>query len=225
MPKTKSKIPPKSPTNEAVLLHAVLAQVPFEGWTEAALRNGAEASGLTPPVAQDIFPNVGAAVSAFSAWANQTMLARIAAEKLYDKMRVRDKVAYAVRARLEALTPHREAQRRLTLWYAMPHHAPLAVRNLATLCDAVWQAAGDTSRDYNFYTKRMLLSYVVKTTTLFWLSDDSPNAAATWDFLDRRIAEVLKLGKAAGSLGNLPEKLEKLSKVSAWAARWRSAAS
>ena len=219
----KAKTRPESGQIETRLLLAIVAQVPFEGWTEKALEGGGRSAGLSRAAAQEIFPDVRAVVCAFSVWANQAMMARIAAEKLYDRMRVRDKVAYALRARLEALAPYREAQRRLTLWYALPHHAPLAVRNLATLCDIIWKAAGDTSTDYNFYSKRVLLSYVVKTTTLFWLSDDSQNAQASWAFLDRRIAEVLKLGKAAGSLGNLPDKLEKLGKISAWAARWRGA--
>jgi ubiquinone biosynthesis protein COQ9 len=222
MPKTKTR--PESGQNETKLLLAVLAQVPFEGWTEKALLSGARAAGFKPEAAKAVFPDVGAVVSAFSNWANQAMMVRIKSEKLYDKMRVRDKIAYAVRVRLEALAPHREAQRRLTLWYALPQHAPLAVRNLATLCDSVWQAAGDTSTDYNFYTKRVLLAYVVKTTTLFWLSDDSPDTEASWDFLDRRIAEVLKLGKAANGLSGLPEKLEKLGKISALAERFRRTA-
>lgn len=220
----KAKIRPESGQIETKFLMAVLAQVPFEGWTEKALHSGARSAGLKPETAQDIFPDVSAVVCAFSAWANQAMMARIAAEKLYDKMRVRDKVAYAVRARLEALAPHREALRRLALWYALPHRAPLAVRHLATLCDAIWNAAGDSSTDYNFYSKRVLLSYVVKTTTLFWLSDDSQNAAASGAFLDRRIAEVLKLGKAASRLGDLPGKFEKLGKVMAFAERWRGTA-
>ncbi len=219
MPKAKPR--PDAGQIETRLLLGILAQVPFEGWTEKALQSGARAAGMTDVAARKIFPDVSAIVIAFSAWADQAMMTRIAAEKLYDKMRVRDKVAYAVRARLEALAPHREALRRLTLWYAMPHHAPLAVRHLATLCDTVWKAAGDSSTDYNFYSKRILLSYVVKTTTLFWLSDDSPNAEASWAFLDRRIAEVLKIGHAASSLGNLPDKLEKIGKLSGWVARWR----
>lgn len=222
MPKTRPR--PETPATETKLLLAVLAQVPFEGWTDKALQQGARAAGLSEEKARSFFPDVSAAVRAFSAWANQAMLARIAGEKLYDRMRVRDKVAYAVRARLEVLAPYREAQRRLTLWYALPHHAPLAVSNLATLCDAVWQAAGDTSTDYNFYSKRVLLSYVVKTTTLFWLSDDSPDNAASWAFLDRRIAEVLNLGKIANGLGNFPDKIDKFKKFAAFAERWRGAA-
>lgn len=221
MPQARTRHNDTAGSAHTRLLLAVLAQVPFEGWTDKALRLGARAAGLSETTAQKIFPDVAAVVAAQHSWANEQMLLRIAGEKLYERMRVRDKVAYAVRVRLEALTPHREAQRRLALWYALPQHAPQAVRHLAALCDTIWKAAGDTSTDHNFYTKRMLLAYVVKSTTLFWLNDDSPGATASWSFLDRRVAEVLQLGKLAQGMGRLPEALEKLGKASLWAARWR----
>ena len=48
-------------------------------------------------------------------------------------------------------------------------------------------------------------------TLLFWLNDKSEDYAATWAFLDRRIAEVLKvagrLGKGVTKALSLPERL------------------
>jgi ubiquinone biosynthesis protein COQ9 len=77
--------------------------------------------------------------------------------------------------------------------------------------DAIWHAAGDTSTDYNFYTKRMLLAGVYSATLLFWLNDESEDFAATWAFLDRRIGEVVRiggsLGRALGGLLDLPDRI------------------
>jgi ubiquinone biosynthesis protein COQ9 len=111
-------------------------------------------------------------------------------------MRVREKVGFAVRARLEYLMPHREAMRRLIMWYALPMHAVQGIKLIAKTADLVWQAAGDTSTDYNFYTKRMLLAAVMKATLLYWLNDQSAGCSGTWEFLDRRLAEVVRAGKA-----------------------------
>ena len=41
---------------------------------------------------------------------------------------------------------------------AHPQHAKLAAKMLYDTVDAMWRAAGDTSTDYNFYTKRATLS-------------------------------------------------------------------
>ena len=41
---------------------------------------------------------------------------------------------------------------------ASPAHVAAAVRQRAELVDDIWHAAGDTSSDYNWYTKRGLLA-------------------------------------------------------------------
>lgn len=202
-----------------------MAQVPFDGWSRAALNSGAQRCGVDDAAIAAAFPlGVKDLVTAFSSWANDGMMTQIGKEKLFGKMRTRDKVAYAVRARLDLLMPHREAMRQLALWYALPQHAPDALRNLSKLTDTIWQAAGDTSTDFNFYTKRALLGGVIKATTLYWLQDDSPGQTATWGFLDRRIAEVLRVGKAASKLRDLPEHFGKLKTLSALFSRFRRTA-
>jgi ubiquinone biosynthesis protein COQ9 len=139
-------------------------------------------------------------IELFGTETDEAMQARIKGERGFARLRVRDKIAFAVRARLEHLTPQREAVRRLMMWYALPLNLPQGLKRIATTADLMWQAAGDTSTDYNFYTKRLLLGAVLKTTMLFWLDDETPGCRATWDFLDRRISEVLKVGKSISLL-------------------------
>lgn len=193
------------------LLLATLAHVPFDGWSEAALRAGAEDAGLTPAEALNAIPGGPAeAVALFSAWADRRMVGRLAAMDL-DSMRVRDRVAAGVRARLEILEPYREAVRRSLAFLALPQHGPQALRAVHETVDAIWVMAGDRATDYNYYTKRLLLAGVLTSTTLFWLNDRSEGRAQTWAFLDRRIEEVLRV---AGGLGrtvkgwlDLPDRL------------------
>ncbi len=53
--------------------------------------------------------------------------------------------------------------------------------------------AGDEATDFNFYTKRALLTPVYTTTVLYWLADESEGFADTWGFLDRRIGDVMRI--------------------------------
>ena len=62
--------------------------------------------------------------------------------------------------------------------------------------DAIWTALGDSSRDVNWYTKRLTLSAVYSATVLYWLGDQSDGHADTWAFLDRRIEDVMRFEKA-----------------------------
>lgn len=182
------------------ILQASLPHVVFDGWTDRTLRGGAVAAGHDAGAATRAFPRGGVdAITHFSDWADRRMLAAIAAEaESFDAMRVRDRITRAVRLRLEILEPHREAVRRATAVLAMRGRAGLSARLLYRSVDAMWRAAGDTATDFNFYTKRGLLAGVQSSTLLYWLGDRSDGHAATWGFLDRRIADVMRVGKAIG---------------------------
>ena len=47
---------------------------------------------------------------------------------------------------------------------------PLGMKLLYSTVDAMWRAAGDTSTDFNFYTKRAILSAVYSSTLMRWLA-------------------------------------------------------
>ena len=178
------------------LLDATLAHVPFDGWSERALRAGELDLGEKP--AELLFPGgPHEALAHFSRRADRQMIAAL--EKA-DIQGLRRRVAFAVDARLDALDPHREAVRRGLSFLAMPHNAPLGARLLYRTVDDIWYAAGDRSADFSFYTRRGLLAAVVASTTLFWLDDRSEDRAETRAFLDRRLQDVMRIQKARGGL-------------------------
>ena len=193
------------------LLAATLAQIPFDGWTERALEAGAAEAGLDAAEARNAFPGGPAELLAyFSAEADRRMLAELEKHGL-EALKVRQRVAAAVRTRLDHLAPHREAVRRALSFLALPRNAALGAKCMYRTVDAIWYAAGDTATDYNFYTKRLLLAGVYASTVLFWLNDKSPGFADTWAFLERRIGEVLKvggiMGRTVGGLLDLPDRI------------------
>ncbi len=193
------------------LCAAALLHVPFDGWTGRALRAGAADLDLDPARAANAFPGGPAELlDAFSAEIDRRMLVELEGRDL-KAMKHRQRVATALRARLELLAPHREAVRRGLGFLALPKHAALGAKCLYRSVDAIWHAAGDTSTDYNFYTKRLLLAGVYTAMLLFWLNDESEDFSATWAFLDRRLAEVIRLGgglgRAVGGLLDLPDRI------------------
>jgi ubiquinone biosynthesis protein COQ9 len=193
------------------LLLATLPHVAFDGWTLTAMGAGAADAGLDQGTWMNACPGGPAElIAAFSAWADRRALATLETLDL-DAMRVRDRIAAGVRARLEVLAPHREAVRRGLAFLALPQNAALAMTCLYRSVDSLWYAAGDRATDYNFYSKRLLLAGVLSSTAVYWLNDRSQGAAQTWAFLDRRIDEVLtvggRLGKVMGDLLDLPDRL------------------
>lgn len=188
------------------VLAAALPHVPFDGWTDRLLNRAAADIDLDPAEARRLFPG-GASdlIALFVAEADRRMIEDLVKRDL-GSLRVRDRIALAVRTRLEHARPHREAVRRALAYHALPFHAAAGTRALYRTVDAIWRAAGDRATDMNFYTKRALLAGVYGATLLFWLDDTSEGGAATWAFLERRINDVMTIQKARGRLAKrLPD--------------------
>ncbi|NBB69799.1 MAG: COQ9 family protein [Alphaproteobacteria bacterium] len=176
------------------LLLAALEHVAFDGWSRQALAAAARDLELEPTTARRLFPRGGESMlDAFDDWADRQMLARLENEDL-ERLRVRDRIAAAVRARVEALAPYREATRRALSARSLPNTAMGGFQNLWRTVDRMWLAAGDSKSDgLAVYTKRAMLAAIYTATVLYWLEDTSLDQEDTWDFLDRRIDDVMRL--------------------------------
>ena len=189
---------------QTILLEA-LKEIPFSGFSDAALKLAANAAGATPAQLRTLFPSGPASLAeVFSQWADAQIAERM---KEAAPERVRERIAMAVRSRIEALLPHKESARRAAAFLAMPQNATLAAKLLFQTVDAMWCAAGDKTSDFNYYTKRALLAGVYGSTLLYWLSDSSENNADSWEFLDSRIDNVMQIQKARGELERAVAKL------------------
>ncbi|WP_149587467.1 COQ9 family protein [Tabrizicola flagellatus] len=187
---------------KAQLLDAALPHVPFDGWSDRTLTAAAADAGIAPGLARSLFPRGGVDLAlAYHARGDSEMRARLAATDL-SALRFRDRIARAVRIRLELAD--RELVRRGTTLFSLPHHAADGARAIWGTADAIWTALGDTSGDLNWYTKRATLSAVYGATVLYWLGDDSTGHQATWDFLDRRIDQVMQVEKLKASFRENP---------------------
>ena len=178
---------------KARALAAALDHVPFDGWSERTLTAAIADTGVPAALARSLFPRGGVDLAlAYHAQGDAEMADRLAAMDL-GALRYRDRVTTAVRTRLELAD--REAVRRGTTLFSLPIHAGDGARAIWGTADRIWTALGDTSRDLNWYSKRATLSGVYGATVLYWLGDESADRQATWDFLDRRIDQVMQIEK------------------------------
>ncbi|MBL4692229.1 MAG: COQ9 family protein [Magnetovibrio sp.] len=187
-----SKKPSREAKKDAIVL-AASAHVTFDGWGYEALSLGAVDAGYDANTARRLFP--GGAVDAiahFATISDRVMITAMEKANL-DDMRVRDRIIFGVRARLEFLAPHKEAVRRGLGLLMLPTHALKMAHITHTTVDNIWYFAGDRAADFNYYTKRTLLGGVYAATVLYWLDDSSENHQDTWVFLDKRIDDVLKI--------------------------------
>ncbi|MBS0563015.1 MAG: COQ9 family protein [Proteobacteria bacterium] len=179
--------------DRARLLAAALPHVAFDGWTEATFRAAAADAGIAPDLARVLCPRGALDLAVDHHLAGDRALAQALEAADLGGLRFSQRVARAARLRIEGAD--REAVRRGTALFALPQHLATGSRLIWGTADAIWRALGDNSADINWYSKRMTLSAVYSATVLYWLGDDSPGHEATWDFLDRRIADVMRFEK------------------------------
>src|SRR5581483_9517190 len=164
---------------KAKLLEAALAHVPFDGFSQATLDKAAHDVGADRAALTRLFPSGGISLAtAYSESADRAMEQALLEFDL-KQMKVRERIAAAVKARLDALKPHKEAARRAAAFLSLPPNAPLAAQLLYRTVDAMWRAVGDTSTDFNFYTKRAVLAGVYGSTLLYWFNERSETETAT----------------------------------------------
>jgi ubiquinone biosynthesis protein COQ9 len=186
------------------LVKAALPLVSFDGWTETTLKAAIKEAGVDPGLAHQACPRGAVDLAlAFHRIGDAKMQEALTKTDLSD-MRFRDRIAKAVRMRIEAVADQKEAVRRGVTLFALPTHAAEGAQALWATTDKIWNALGDTSDDVNWYTKRGTLSAVYSATLLYWLGDDSENSVETWGFLDRRIDNVMQFESVKAKLKDNP---------------------
>ncbi len=167
----------------------------FDGWSRAAVDSAADSQGMDRAQARLAMPKTQAGmVDSYIAAVDRALEEHFTAERLTG-MKIREKIRALVWKRLEIMGPAREAVRRGIAILAMPHTLPLGLRIGWRTADLMWRLAGDTSTDFNHYTKRMTLGAVYASTLLAWLDDNSEGWSDTAAFLDRRIDDVMRIEK------------------------------
>ena len=176
----------------AAVLEKALPLAAADGFSEAVLARAGKEAGIDASMLLHLFPlGAESLVEAYSDWADSAMRENLAAHSI-SALKIRERIRAAVLARIDALRPHKEAARRAAAFLMLPLHAALATRLVYRTVDAMWRAAGDTSTDFNFYTKRAILAGVYSSTVMRWFNDVSDDESETRAFLDARIENVMQ---------------------------------
>ena len=167
----------------------------FDGWTQAAVESAADNQGVDRAQARLAVPKDQAGkIDLYIRGVDCALEAWFTPERI-EGLKIRQKIRAIVWKRLEIMAPAREAVRRALSILAMPQNVPTGLKTGWRTADMMWRIAGDTSTDFNHYTKRMTLGAVYGSTLLVWLDDQTEGMAETSAFLDRRIDDVMQFEK------------------------------
>jgi ubiquinone biosynthesis protein COQ9 len=174
---------------EAALLEQAIRLAPVEGWTSRTARLAGAAAGFTAGETELLLPrgpdDLAALLSRRHDARALTMLQGLDPKSL----KVRERIARAVEARLDAAADDEAATRRCVGFLVLPPHAALGARLAWESADLLWRWAGDTATDENHYSKRALLAGILTGALAVRLSS---GRGAALRFTARRIDDVMR---------------------------------
>ena len=173
---------------EQQVLDAALNVAPSEGWTSRLSMMAGKICGLSKGETELLLPQGPADLAALLSRRHDAKALEILAAVDPAKLKIRERIARGVEARLTAAARDEAAVRRCTGFLALPSHIALGARLAWESADVLWRWAGDTATDENHYTKRALLAGILTGALAVQLSSGREAALA---FADRRIANVM----------------------------------
>jgi len=177
---------------EQRLLTAAIDEAPRLGWTSRLVAAAARGAGVSDGEAELILPHGPRDLAALLGRRHDERALAMLADRDPASMKVRERIRWAVFARVEAAMEDEAAVRRWSGFLALPSCVPLALRLLWASADSLWRWAGDTAADENHYSKRVLLAEILASTLAIRLAS---GAGAAEEHLDRRIAGVMAFEK------------------------------
>lgn len=185
------------------ILENALNYVPTHGWTRESLSLGAEEAGY-PSVAEGMFSRGEADLVLYLVKSNNANLLKymdgITNNQDGQKLRTSEFIRNVLEHRLRMIIPYIDVWSDAMAILMQPTVVVEATQELGKMADDIWFYAGDTSTDFNWYTKRGLLAKLFVSVQTVMVKDQSPDFVDSWQFLDRRMKDIATFGKITNSL-------------------------
>lgn len=184
-------------------LKQFLKNVPFEGWNKVCIENTSQQVFNNKYYVYTFFPHgESEIISFFKDYLDQRMTQYLIINPLKEE-KINTKIKKLILIRLEIYTEHKMAIKKLFSASFLPSNAAQAAKSLWQISDNFWKIIHDKSTDYNWYTKRLILSCIFFRTLLYWLNDSSENNINTELFLTNQIEKFLLFGKLKNKISNI----------------------
>mgnify|MGYP005720245161 CR=1 FL=1 len=146
-----------------------------------------------------LYDGINSLIIFINLFINQEMKTLIS--KDFKKLRVNEKIRFLILSRLKIIDKFFDRKLIFKLVVKQKSLSKAGVM-LFNVSDEIWHLSGDTSTDFNYYTKRIILMNVYSASFFYFLRDNSTEYSKTKDFIDKQISYVLKFGKLKSNLFN-----------------------
>lgn len=203
--------------NQQKILHHFLELCCLEGWSSKTLEAAFVKADIDVKFVNLIFANGASDVAdLFVRNIDEKMIREV--EKIdLSQMKISDKIKALIKIRLNLNLPYQQQIKKLISFYSQPSNAIYGFKNIYHSADLMWKLIGDNATDFNFYSKRIILSKVYIRVLFCFARDDSANHQKTFDLLDSQIKKVVqftafkfKLKNSINKISNPKDFIKKL---------------
>lgn len=191
-------------TAEQQVLDEAIRIAPLEGWTSRMARMAGRAAGFSDGETELLLPRGPADLAALLSRRHDARALLMLQAVDPQALKIRERIARAVEARIDAAGADEAAARRWCGWLAMPQNLALGGQLAWESADVLWRWAGDVATDENHYSKRALLAGIL-TGALAIRLNSSRGAAVR--FAQRRIDDVMRFETWKATTGFRPSEL------------------
>ena len=155
------------------VIQQLISTTPFPGW-DADSAYFLVKDTLSPLEFSLIFPHgTQSLFQAYQTFLSEQLAAAVETE-LPTNLTTTDKIAWMLLKRFEHILTWKDAERAAIQGILRPSSQLMDVPgHISNLCDQIWRAAGDTSTDMNYYTKRISLGTIYGAALLYWYTTDA----------------------------------------------------
>lgn len=130
-----------------------------------------------------------------------------------DYKRVSDKIYIITKQRLleyRKIKNFRIFVTELSKFYAQTENLLYGIKNFYDFSNLTWASIGDTSTDFNYYSKRLILKSIYVSTLNYFVKDHSVMSNNSFVFLKHRINNALSIGSVKNKI------IKKIKSMISW---------
>ena len=173
------------------LANLFIQEVPKFGWSRETLLHCAKKQKLSTPNLALMFPSFEYDVLKYLIAQNNSLV-----EKNYNsfnnsRLKTRDKIKTIMELKFDSNAYLKDALPEMLKFLLRPGNIFMSIKMLHQNSDFIWKLAGDKSNDFNYYSKRGLLSMVYLATLIYWLKDKSNKGIGTKNFISKSVDGIV----------------------------------
>ncbi len=169
-------------------LTSMLKLVISKGWNESTLNENLILNDINIEKFYVFFPN--GIDDLILRYINRIDISMIKSIQKNKEARIQDMISSALKYRFTVINKQKSVVAKTNKFLVLK--PKLALYLAWKTSDSIWSTIGDKSTDFNYYTKRSLLSLVYISTLAYWRSNKKQEDIN--NFIDRRIKGIIKFG-------------------------------